>query len=76
MAKGDVYVVWRDGQRKWAVEVEGNSNASSLHDSKEPAVTAGRARAKANRAELLVHDQNGQIKERNTYKKDPFPPRG
>ena len=76
MAKGDVHVVWREGQGKWAVEVEGNSNASSLHDTKTPAEAAGRVRAKANLSELLVHDKGGQIKSRNTYRKDPFPPPG
>jgi hypothetical protein len=27
-------------------------------------------------AVLLIHNQDGTIGERNTYKKDPFPPRG
>jgi hypothetical protein len=76
LAKGDVHVNYRRDDSKWAVEVEGNSRASSLHETKGPAEKAGRNAAKGNRSELFVHGQDGKIQERNTYKKDPFPPRG
>jgi hypothetical protein len=76
MPKGDVHVVYRKDQKKWAVEVTGNSRASSLHDKKAPAETAGTKTAKSNRSELSIHGKDGKIQEKNTYKKDPFPPRG
>lgn len=27
-------------------------------------------------AEVFIHNQQGQIRERNTYGKDPYPPKG
>jgi hypothetical protein len=76
MAKGDVHVVWRDDDAKWAVEKEGASRAASVHDTKESAERAGRENALNERSELLIHGQDGKIQERNTYKNDPNPPRG
>jgi hypothetical protein len=76
MAKGDIHVVWRKDDAKWAVEKEGNSRASSVHDNKGSAERAGRENALNERSELLIHGQDGQIQERKTYKPDPYPPRG
>ncbi len=73
--KGDVHVVSREDNR-WAVEVEGNSRASSLHDSQTAAASAGRTLAKRNESELLVHGKDGKIRERNTYGKDPRSSKG
>lgn len=61
MAKGDVHVVWRDDDSKWAVEKEGISRASSLHDTKESAAMAGRENAINERSELLIHGKDGKI---------------
>jgi Uncharacterized protein conserved in bacteria (DUF2188) len=74
MTKGDVHVTYRDEGDKWAVEVEGNSRASSLHDSKAPAEKAGRLTAQENRSELVVHGKDGRIQERDTYR--PYQPQG
>lgn len=76
MAKGDVHVVWREDESKWAVEKEGTSRAASLHDQKESAARAGRQSALNERSELLIHGKDGKIQERKTYKQDPYPPRG
>jgi hypothetical protein len=65
---GDVHVVPK-GDR-WAVEVEGNG-ASSTHDTQEDAISAGEQIAQQNRTELLVHGQDGRIRERSTYGEDP-----
>lgn len=71
MAKGDVHVTWRKDEAKWAVEKEGASRASSIHDTKEAAQQAGRQTAINEHSELLIHGQDGKIQERNTYKRDP-----
>jgi hypothetical protein len=74
MAKGDIHTVPRDAG--WANEVEGGSRAIGLYDTKAEAERAGRDRAKGDHVEHLIHRRDGTIGERNTYKKDPFPPRG
>jgi hypothetical protein len=76
MANGDVHVTWRNDESKWAVEKEGSSRATSLHQTKDAAEQAGRKSAINERSELLIHGKDGKIQERNTYKKDPYPPRG
>jgi hypothetical protein len=60
----------------WAVKGEGNSRATSVHQTQHEAVEAARAIAVNQHSELFVHGRNGQIRERNTYGDDPFPPPG
>jgi hypothetical protein len=76
MTKGDVHVTWRENETKWAVQKEGASRASSLHDQKDAAERAGRQNAINQHSELLVHGKDGKIQERNTYKRDPSRSRG
>lgn len=68
------HVVPRGDQ--WAVVGEGNQRASSLHERQSDAEAAARSTAIGERSEVLVHGRNGQIRERNSYGKDPYPPRG
>jgi hypothetical protein len=42
----------------------------------EEAVAAGRAMARAERTEHLIHNLDGTIAERNSYGADPYPPPG
>lgn len=60
----------------WALRGEGNQRVSSVHDTQQQAIEAGRQTAINQGTELLVHGRNGQIRERNSYGKDPFPPKG
>jgi Uncharacterized protein conserved in bacteria (DUF2188) len=68
-----VHVVPRG--EKWAVIREGNSRASSLHDTQNHAWQTGQGMARSDKGEAFLHGQNGQIRQRNTYGHDPFPPR-
>ena len=60
----------------WAVRGEGNERATSVHDTQQEAIDAGREIAENQGIELLIHGRDGQIRERNSYGNDPFPPRG
>jgi len=74
MAKGDVHVVpSKDG---WRVEVAADGRANSTHRTQAEAREAARAIARRNKRELFVHGRDGQIRERNTYGKDPRATRG
>jgi hypothetical protein len=49
----------------------------STHYTKQPAIDAGVAVAKANKpSQLLIHRADGTIEDERTYDGDPFPPRG
>lgn len=74
MSKRNQHVVRHpDG---WAVKPAGGSKASSVHPTQAAAIEAGRTIAQNQGTELLVHGRNGQIRERSSYGKDPFPPKG
>lgn len=60
----------------WAVKGAGNSRATSVHDTQKGAAAAARRIATKQGSEMLIHGRNGQIRERNTYGKDPYPPKG
>jgi len=42
----------------------------------EPAIERAREIARHQESELFIHRRNGQIRERNSYGNDPFPPEG
>ena len=67
--KEDVHVAQQGD--KWAVKEEGSQRATSTHRTQSAAIDAGRAQARGNRSELLVHGRNGKIRERMTYGQDP-----
>lgn len=73
MSKNVHVVPHNDG---WAVRIEGNDRVSSQHSTQSEAAEVGRDRARSERSELFIHRENGQIRERNSYGDDPFPPKG
>jgi hypothetical protein len=60
----------------WAVKGAGNSKATSVHSTQQEAIDRGRSIAQNQKSELLIHGENGQIREKNSYGNDPFPPKG
>ena len=55
----------------WRVEIAANGRARSTHRTQAEARAAAREIARKNKKELFVHGRDGQIRERNTYGKDP-----
>jgi len=74
MSERNIHVTPRDG--RWAVEREDSRRASSLHDTQAEAEAAGRVTARREQVEFYLHGRNGQIRERDSYGDDPYPPRG
>ena len=60
----------------WAVRPERSAKSTSVHPTQREAIGAGRQAARNQGSELLVHGENGQIRERSSYGKDPHPPKG
>lgn len=71
--KGQHVVPSGDG---WSVKKAGASKASSTHRTQAGAVEAATRIAKNQQSEVYVHGRDGRIRERNSYGKDPFPPKG
>jgi hypothetical protein len=74
MAGKNQHVVPHSGG--WAVRGAGNSRVSSIHSTQAGAAQAARGTAQRQQSELLIHGRNGQIRERDSYGNDPFPPKG
>lgn len=71
--KPDVHVTPRaDG---WAVTREGNKKASAVLPTQEQAEKKGRNIARKDKTEFYLHNKQGQIRERDSYGSDPYPPR-
>lgn len=71
--QNNVHVVPRDGG--WDVTIEGAGGGSHYSTQRE-AIEAGRKLAQGNRSEHIVHGRDGRIRQRDSYGRDPFPPRG
>ena len=74
MAGRNQHVVPHNGG--WAVRGAGASRVSSTHSTQSAATTAARSTAQRQQSELLIHGRNGQIRARDSYGNDPFPPKG
>jgi len=68
------HVVPHNGQ--WAVRGAGNARATSVHSTQAEAQAAAREIAINQRSEVVIHRPNGQIRDKDSYGNDSFPPRG
>ena len=60
----------------WEVKKEGAKRATSVHDTQKEAWSLAKNHARKVRSEAFLKDKTGQIRERNTYGKDTYPPKG
>ena len=73
MGKNQHVVKRPDG---WAVRGENNTRDTSHHRTQEEARQAAREIAKNQQSEVVIHRPNGQIRDKDSYGNDPFPPKG
>jgi Uncharacterized protein conserved in bacteria (DUF2188) len=60
----------------WQNKVEGNQRASNRAPTKAEAQAKGREMAIERHTEHKIQNKEGQITERNSYGRDPYPPKG
>ena len=60
----------------WAVKKQGTTRASSVHETQADAWAETRRLARGSGGEAYLKGGNGRIRARNTYGKEPFPPKG
>jgi uncharacterized protein YdaT len=61
---------------KWSVRRTGATRASGVFATQSEAIERARDSARKQGTELYIHGKDGRIRERNSYGKDPFPPKG
>ncbi len=60
----------------WAVKREGADRATSVHRTQGEAWNEARRLARGSGGEALLQGEDGRIRARNTYGRDPYPPKG
>lgn len=63
-------------QGGWQVKGAGNTKATARTKTQAQAQQIARGIARNQHSEVLVHRPNGQIRAKDSYGNDPFPPRG
>ena len=74
MTKKNQHVV--PHEKGWAVNPAGSKRATKVMSTQGEAINVARDRARRQKSELLIHNKNGRIGDRDSYGNDPFPPKG
>lgn len=74
MSKKNQHVVPKGNN--WAVKGAGNIKATKIVSTQSEAIKIARNISINPGSEMFIHRPNGQIRERNTYGKDNFLPKG
>ncbi|MES2109932.1 MAG: DUF2188 domain-containing protein [Bacteroidota bacterium] len=68
------HVVPHNGE--WAVRGEGTQRVTRIAPTQADAIEIAREIAINQQSEMFIHRPNGQIRDRNSYGNDPYPPEG
>ncbi len=60
---------------KWQAKTEGSNKAAKVTETQKLAIDAGKAIAKNQNSELIIHDVKGRIRDKDSYGYDPNPPK-
>ena len=74
MSRKNLHVVPKDG--KWSVRRTGSSRASGIYNTQREAVEKAMQIARNQHVELYIHGRDGRIRERNSYSRDSYSPKG
>jgi len=67
------HVIPNDGH--WQVKREGSDKATKNFDTQKQAIDYARNIAIKQQSELVIHGRNGQIRDKDSYGSDPYPPK-
>ncbi|MEZ4690064.1 MAG: DUF2188 domain-containing protein [Ignavibacteria bacterium] len=59
----------------WAVKGEGNTKNTKLTDTKAEAIEYAKRIAKNQKSELVIHNKDGKISDKDSFGNDTFPKR-
>ena len=68
----NIHVVPNGNQ--WQVKPEG-SRPTSTHNTQSRAINVGKPVAQRNQSELVIHRPNGTIRDKDSFGRDPNPPK-
>ena len=62
--------------KNWAVKGAGNDKATKIVETQKEAIEIAREIAINQQSELIIHRPNGQIRDKDSYGNDDYPPKG
>lgn len=72
--KNNIHVIFKD--EKWKIKEENNEVYIKTFNTKKEAINSAKELAKKNKVELIIHNQNNIISEKDSYGNDSYPPKG
>ena len=60
----------------WQVKGASNSKATKLFETQKEATSFAKQTAKKQKSEVVIHSRDGQIRAKDSFGNDPFPPKG
>ncbi|MBM6823691.1 DUF2188 domain-containing protein [Veillonella magna] len=60
----------------WSVKGAGNSKATKNFSTKQPAINYAREISRNQKSELVIHNKDGRIAQKDSHGHDPHPPNG
>lgn len=60
----------------WNVKGAGNTKATNIFSTQKEAIVRAREIAINQKSEVVIHDRNGQIRDKNSYGTDPTSTKG
>lgn len=76
MAKGNSHHVVPDPDGGWNIKKGGAERSSGHFDRKADAVDRARQISQNQHTELVIHNKDGQISQKDSHGNDPYPPKG
>ncbi|MGG4143869.1 DUF2188 domain-containing protein [Paenibacillus algorifonticola] len=74
MKKNQHVTPHRDGG--WQVKGAGNDRATARTNTQAEAIVRATEIARNQQSEVVIHRVDGQIRDKNSYGNDPYPPKG
>jgi len=65
-----------NSNKGWCVKTENAKKASRCFTTKKEAIDYAREVSRKQKTELIIHNKDGKISQKDSHGNDPFPPRG
>lgn len=75
MAKKNIHTVYNKDRKMWETKKEGQAKPLSSSHKKSTAMEKSIREAKKVKAEHVIHNKDGKISDKDSYGKDPNPPK-
>ena len=71
--KNNIHVLYKNNE--WYIKIENKENIIKTFNTKDEAITYAKALAQKEKVELVIHNKNNIISNKNSYGNDTNPPK-